>query len=408
VNRSTFIDDNNATAHAGEPRGKYAMLDLASAPMAITEGDEHTVRYVNLAFCSLVGKEEKALIGKAFVEILKEGNACRSFLDRVQRADGPVSHTEPDQSEDHPTAWSYEVWPVLPVGDHPAGLMIQVTESSRFNHKGLAMNEALLLSAIRQHELTDAAEALNAKEIKERIRAGEALIRAEKLAAVGRMAASMAHEINNPLEAVMNSIFLAQGVEGLPDAARAYLKTADEELRRVSHLTRQTLGFYRESTLPVTLSVSALLDSVVDLLRAKIRATEARVEKRCDTGLQVKGVFGELRQVLSNLLANSLDAVEKDGMVRLRASLAPCRENGRHCVRITVADTGKGIDPVTMKQIFDPFFTTKGAVGTGLGLWVSKQIIDKHDGSIHVRSSTTGAHHGTTFSVILPRTEAAA
>jgi two-component system, NtrC family, sensor kinase len=172
-------------------------------------------------------------------------------------------------------------------------------------------------------------------------RAEDALIRVEKLAAVGRMAASMAHEINNPLEAVMNSIYLARRVAGLPDAAREYLETADEELRRVAHMTRQTLGFYRESTVPAINPVSVLLDSVVDLLQAKIKNTHARVEKECDTGLQVTGDFGELRQVVSNLLANSLDATEKHGTVKLRGSVAPCRENGQRCIRITVADSGK-------------------------------------------------------------------
>ncbi len=342
-----------------------------------------------------------------------------------------MGHSERDPSENDPANWSYEVWPVLAAEDNPAGLMIQVTETSRFNHKTAALNEALLISAVRQHELTDAAEAINTElqteikerihatdlarglnrkleaEIKERIQAEDALIRVEKLAAVGRMAASMAHEINNPLEAVMNSIFLVRSLPELSETARRYLDVADEELRRVSHMTRQTLGFYRESTVPAATSVPALLDSVVDLLQAKINNMHAHVDKRCAPGLQVMGVFGELRQIVSNLLANSLDAVEKHGTVKLRASVAPCRENGQRCIRITVADSGKGIDPTALKQIFEPFFTTKGVYGTGLGLWVSKQLVEKHDGSIHVRSSTEGSHRGTTVSLVLPRQDAA-
>jgi two-component system, NtrC family, sensor kinase len=383
------------------------MLDLASAPMAITEGDSHIVRYVNPAFCSLVGKGKEELIGNAFVDILQEGDGFQSFLDRVHRTDGPVRHMEHDPSERDPANRSYEIWPVLAVDGHSSGLMIQVTETSRFNHKAAAMNEALLIAGIRQHELTEAAETLNTKlqsQVKERIQAEEALVRVEKLAAVGRMAASLAHEINNPLEAVINSIFLVRSLPELSETAKKYLDIADEELRRVTHMTRQTLGFYRESTMPTINSVSALLDSVVDLLQAKIKTTHVQVEKQCDTGLKVTGVFGELRQVVANLLANSLDAVERNGMVKLRASLVPGRGDGQHRVRITVADDGKGIDAVAMKQIFEPFFTTKGAFGTGLGLWVSKQIIDKHHGSIHVRSCTTGAHRGTTFCIVLPRT----
>ena len=386
------------------------MLELATAPMVITEGTSHTVFFANPAFCFLIGIAQERLIGKPFMDVAGEGDACKAFLDRALQAGGPIGHTERQQSERHLMNWSYEIWPLPAVTGHPAGLMIKVTETSRYDHKTAAVNEALLLSAIRQHELIETAETLNRKleaEMKERIQAEAALVRVEKLAAVGRMAASIAHEVNNPLEAVMNSIFIVQHLPELPEAARKYLEIADEELRRVSHMTKQTLGFYRESTVPGPTSVPALIDSVVDLLQAKIKTTHAQVEKHCTPGLQVTGVFGELRQVVSNLLANSLDAVEKYGAVKLRASSAPCRENGQRCIRITVADSGKGIDPSAMNQIFEPFFTTKGAVGTGLGLWVSKQLVEKHDGSIHVRSSTTGAHRGTTFSVVLPRTDAA-
>ena len=406
MNSQTSLNGNSSTPL----QERHFMLEWATAPMVITEGTSHTVFFANPAFCSLTGKIQERLVGKSFVDVLDEGDACRTFLDRVLKAGAPTGHTERQQSERHPTNWSYEIWPLPAVTGHPAGLMIKVTEASHYDYKTTAMNEALLLSAMRQYELVETAEALNKKlqaEIKERIQAENALIRVEKLAAVGRMAASMAHEINNPLEAVINSIFLVRSLPELSETARKYLDIADEELRRVSHMTRQTLGFYRESTVPTPTSVRALLDSVVDLLQAKINNTHAHVHKRCDPGLQVMGVFGELRQIVSNLLANSLDAVERHGTVMLRASVAPCRENGQHCIRITVADSGKGIDSIARKQVFEPFFTTKGVYGTGLGLWVSKQLVEKHDGSIHVRSSTTGVHRGTTVSVVLPRIDAA-
>jgi two-component system NtrC family sensor kinase len=386
------------------------MLELATAPMVVTEGTDHSVFFANQAFCSLIGCTQEELIGKSFMEVLGEGDACEGFLDRVLHAGGPLGHAERQLSECHPVNWSYEIWPLRAVSGHPAGLMIKVSETSRYDCRTAAMNEALLLSAIRQHELVEEAEALNEKleaEMKERIQAEDALIRVEKLAAVGRMAASMAHEINNPLEAVMNSIFLAKSLPELSETARKYLEIADEELRRVSHMTRQTLGFYRESTVPTGTSVSALLDSVIDLLQAKIKMMHAHVDRRCVPELQVMGVFGELRQIVSNLLANSLDAVDKQGTIKVRGSIAPCRDNGQRCIRITVADNGKGIDPVAMKRVFEPFFTTKGDVGTGLGLWVTKQLVEKHDGAIHVRSSTTGIRRGTTVSIVLPRIVAA-
>ena len=232
--------------------------------------------------------------------------------------------------------------------------------------------------------------------------AEEALLRGEMLANAGRMAASIAHEINNPLEAVMNTLYLVRTTADLPEQAREYLDIADGELMRVAHITRQTLGFYREFTEATSNSVSALMASVVDLLQAKIKSTGTTVTQRCDVGLQVMGVSGELRQVLANLLTNSLDSIGRSGRIVLRASASIDPDNGRRRVRITVADCGHGMGAATMKQIFDPFFTTKGSVGTGLGLWVCKQLVDKSGGSIRVRSNMDGERGGTTFSVVLP------
>jgi C4-dicarboxylate-specific signal transduction histidine kinase len=175
---------------------------------------------------------------------------------------------------------------------------------------------------------------------------------------------------------------------------------------RVAHITRQTLGFYREFSAATSNSASALIGSVVNLLKAKIQANGAIVEQQCDEQLQVMGVFGELRQILANLLANSLDSVDQGGRIVLRASASIDPADGRRRVRITVADCGHGMGVATMKQIFDPFFTTKGSVGTGLGLWVCKQLIDKNGGSIRVRSHMDGERGGATFSVMLPEGDA--
>jgi PAS domain S-box-containing protein len=235
-----------------------------------------------------------------------------------------------------------------------------------------------------------------------RKQAEEALLQGEMLASAGRMAASIAHEINNPLEAVMNTLYLVRTTADLPEQAREYLDIADGELMRVAHITRQTLGFYREFTEATSNSVSALMASVVDLMQAKIKSTGTTVTQRCDVGLQVMGVAGELRQVLANLLTNSLDSIGRSGSIVLRGSASINPDDGRRRVRITVADCGHGMGAATMKQIFDPFFTTKGSVGTGLGLWVCKQLVDKNGGSIRVRSNMDGERGGTTFSVVLP------
>ncbi len=238
------------------------------------------------------------------------------------------------------------------------------------------------------------------RDVSDRKRAEEALLRSEKLASVGRMAASIAHEINNPLEAVTNTLYLARTNLHKPQFAAQYLEMADDELNRISHITRQTLGFYRESSAPTAVSVNSILDSAVDLLRGKIKVKRATVEKQYDGDLRINAVSGELRQVLANLLANSLDAIGDSGIVKLHVSRSTC--SGQPCVRITVADNGTGIDAATLPRIFEPLFTTRESVGSGLGLWVSKQILDKHHGSIHVRTRTDGAHRGTTFSVVIP------
>jgi len=269
----------------------------------------------------------------------------------------------------------------------------------------VAANEALTLSLIRQQELTEAAEMAWAQleaEVVVRKKAEEALIISEKLASVARMSAVIAHEINNPLAAVTDLLYLAQTVDGMPNEAIEYLKAADGELKRVAHITRQTLGFYREMNAPTSFQLSSLLDSILDLLQSKIRSKRAIVENRCDAQVQVTAVYGELRQVFSNLLVNSLDAIPENGRVVLRASASKEPNAGTDRIRVVVADDGKGISPAILLQIFEPFFTTKGLIGNGLGLWVSKQIIEKHGGAVRVRSRTTGPHHGTTFAVFLP------
>ena len=240
-------------------------------------------------------------------------------------------------------------------------------------------------------------------EIAERKQAEEALLRSEMLASAGRMAASIAHEINNPLEAMMNTLYLVRTTSDLPTQALEFLDIADGELMRIAHITRQTLGFYREFSAPTSNSASALISSVVILLQAKIRTKRANVEQQCAETLQVVGIAGELRQVLANLLANSLDAVGQDGGIVLRASDSIDPIDGTRRVRITVADCGNGVALATKKGIFDPFFTTKGTVGTGLGLWVCKQLVEKNHGTIRVRSTTEGPRRGTTFSILLPR-----
>lgn len=240
------------------------------------------------------------------------------------------------------------------------------------------------------------------RDITERKRTEAALLRSEKLASAGRMAASIAHEVNNPLEAVTNLLYLTKMASNLPEPARQYIDMADEELKRVAHITRMSLGFYRESNAPALTSVNAVLESALELLTKKVGSKRAVVLKEWDGDVQAMAVAGELRQVFSNLLSNSLDAIEEQGTITLRVSACTAFKNGCRCIRGTVADNGKGIDAALRQQMFEPFYTTKGTTGTGLGLWVSKQIIEKHGGSIRMRSSTNHSRRGTIFSIVIP------
>src|SRR5665213_883169 len=395
---------DNAGQEMDLPTLCRAVADASPMPMAGLGGPVHTLRYVNLAFCLLTGKSKDELIGTAFCGVTPGMNECMLLLDRVAKTGLADSHTGHEITVTHPLYWSYAMWPLLGADHCHLGIMIQVTEAAKFHDDAVAMNQALLLGSVRQHELTEAADLLNVQLQAAIIlakKAEDALIGSEKLASAGRMAAVLAHEINNPLAAVMNLLFLAQINADTPELVRQYLKMADDELKRIAHITRQTLGFYRESSVPANFLVVTLLNSVIDLLQAKIVSTQVIVEKQCDDLLQITAIFGELRQVISNLVLNSLDALGEGGRVTLRASRSRNPFDGSLRIRITIADNGQGISPAALPKIFEPFFTTKGSTGNGLGLWVCRQIIEKHGGSIMVRSSTC-KRQGTTFSIILP------
>ena len=230
--------------------------------------------------------------------------------------------------------------------------------------------------------------------------AEEALRRTEKLAVAGRLAATIAHEINNPLEAITNLVFLLQSNTQLPEEAQNYLRMAQEELARVAHIAKQTLGFYQESSRVEPIDVNEVLEGVLGVFAARLRNKDVCVRREIAENCKVLGRAGEVRQMFANLLSNSIDAVPQHGAIRIRAAAA--RLGGRDGVRILFGDNGPGIPYANRDKIFDAFFSTKGQVGTGLGLWVVKDLVRKHGGSIRLRTSNGVKPGWTVFSVFLP------
>jgi signal transduction histidine kinase len=226
-------------------------------------------------------------------------------------------------------------------------------------------------------------------------------MRSEKLATVGRLAATVAHEINNPLEAVTNLLYLAEQNPSLDEAAREHLRMAAAEVARAAHIARQTLGFSKGGAAVSRFRTTDVLESVLVLLERKLQNKDVICEKEFSGDVEIRGVENEIRQIFWNLLNNGLDAVSAGGRIKLRV-VASLRDGGVPGVRVTVADNGGGISADHMPRLFEPFFTTK-ATGNGLGLWITSEIVKKHGGSIRVRSRNgAGARTGTVFSVFLP------
>ena len=244
---------------------------------------------------------------------------------------------------------------------------------------------------------------LIAIETTERKKAEDAMRRSEKLAAAGRLAASIAHEINNPLESVTNLLYLLRNNDSLDSQAQEYAVMAQQELARVGEITQQTLRFYRQSSTPLDVRITDVLRSVLVLHNARLQSPRIDVQMRFSDSAVLFGYAGELRQLFANLIGNAIDAMPEGGRLYLRAREG--KRLGKRGLRITVADTGVGMSEAVRRRIFEPFFTTKEVTGTGLGLWVSDEILTKHRGVMLVRSREArfpGDRSGTVFSMFLP------
>jgi PAS domain S-box-containing protein len=354
-----------------------SLLDsmLANAPIGLAFFDRRCrIVRVNQVFADMTGVSLSRHLGRTLPELLPQPVAqeLENTVLSVFAAEEPVRNLElSGQGGAHNGHWTW-LASAYPVRTHP----------QQVRWVGVIVLDA-----------------------SDRKRSEEALRKTEKLAATGRLAASIAHEINNPLEAITNLLFLLRNFCQLEETASNYVAMAEHEAQRIVEITQQTLRFYRQSTLPTRANLGELLDSVLGLYNGRLNTLGIRVERDYDAELDLFCFAGELRQVFANLVGNAIDATTAGGRLVIRARRSRnWKDPAQAGVRFAVADTGTGMEPEVRERAFEAFFTTKEVTGTGLGLWVSQEIIVKHRGLVHLRSRTAlaGQAAGTVFEIFIP------
>lgn len=278
-----------------------------------------------------------------------------------------------------------------------AGKRIDHYETVRIRKNGGHLEVSLTVSPLIDAQGRIFGASKIARDITERKRLEQQLIQSEKLAATGRLAATVAHEINNPLDAVLNLLYLARTSESF-HVARPYIAKAEKELERLAHIARQTLGYYRDDGTPTAVILEDLVENVLSMYEGKL--TSAGITTDCEFAETPPLIAsrGELLQVFSNIVANAIDAMPKGGLLRVRSKRC-LNPDG---IEVDFSDNGVGIQKDHLGKVFEPFFTTKGNLGTGIGLWILKQLIEKRGGQVTVTSSTEPTTRGTTISVFFP------
>jgi PAS domain S-box-containing protein len=281
-----------------------------------------------------------------------------------------------------------------------AGQRIDHYETVRARKNGEKIEVSITISPLRDHSGRVTGASKIVRDVSDRRRIERLLMQSEKLSATGRMAASIAHEINNPLESLMNLIYLARQTAEPGSPAHGYLRTAEGELERVSHLARQTLGYYRDTNAPTEVLLPELIRNVLTVYNARLLATRITVDLRFGDLERIQASKGEMLQIFSNIIANAIDAMSGGGTLHIATrKVISSHADG---LEVVIRDTGTGIRPENLPKIFDPFFTTKGELGTGIGLWVAKQLIETRGGRISVATSVEPKRSGTTITIFIP------
>jgi PAS domain S-box-containing protein len=356
-----------------EVRARYAEIEATynSAAIAMALIDARDFRYlrVNQKLCDILGLPQDRVVGSKVLEVAHGVPGLEDALKTVasgQSVVGGLLEGELSTSPGVTRFWTMDYAPVF----GPDGSVVAIAAASA--------------------------------EITRQKQAEAALMQSEKLAAVGRLAASIAHEINNPLESVTNLLYLARASDP-PPIVQEYLEIAERELHRVSAITNLTLRFHKQTTHPTEISCDRIIGEVLSIYHGRIINSNISIEKKKRADRTICCFEGEIRQILSNLIGNAIDALHPSGgRLLLRSREGRNHRTGEQGLVISVADTGTGMSRETLGRIFQPFFTTKGFSGTGLGLWISQEIATRHHGVLSVRSSQRPGSSGTVFTLYLP------
>jgi signal transduction histidine kinase len=372
-----------------------SITEHAPFSMATVEGARHIVRYVNPAFRRLIDRSRDQLVGKSFCEMLPEKDECVTLLDRVFRTGMPESHREPEHSEPHPVFWSYTAWPVIG-NERPVGLIIQVTEGAEFHEKTLAITEALILGSVRQHELTEAAEALEQR-------------RQDQLRFKDEFLSHVSHELRSPLTAIKQfSSILLNGLAGeLNKEQRQYEEIVLKNVRQLQSMIDDLLEVTRLETGKLTVEPESVSvsDAVMDILNTLEETARAKgVTLSCDLPPDLPRAHADpirLRQILIILLDNAIKFTPDGGAATIKARLL---EQDPGFLLLEVSDTGCGISAELTERIFDRLYQVSEPIettrkGLGLGLYICKELVTRQGGQIRVKSQQ---QKGSIFSFTLP------